>query len=98
MEDTTTSDILNRRIKHRKKVTIHGVISGRDSVEGIDCIVLDATRTGCRIVCNHVGKLPDDVCLTFDGINRPVYGEIVWRRTNQAGIEFIWSDPDEIFL
>lgn len=98
MPDQEQNSPLDRRVGNRTLVAMHAVVSARDAVDGINCIVRDANRTGCRIVSSHVADLPDHVSLKIDGIGKPVDGEIVWRRNNQAGVEFAWMDQEKLLL
>ncbi|NND49740.1 MAG: hypothetical protein HKN60_05765 [Rhizobiales bacterium] len=59
------------------------------------CHIFDATREGCRIFCDHLGVLPDEVRLHPEGMSEPIKAKILWRKTMTAGLEFNW--PDTLF-
>ena len=90
-QDHTQQQPHNRGHANRKVAPFRAAISARDSIEITNCVVLDATPTGCRIVVKNSQLLPDEIWLTFDGGNRPIDGEIVWRAGREAGVEFRWD-------
>jgi hypothetical protein len=56
-----------------------------------DCVVMDASRSGCRILGEKVPELPEQISLTIDGLTAPIGGQIVWRTEEMAGIKFLWE-------
>ena len=81
----------NKSHGNRKAAPFRAVISPRDSLATTNCVVVDATPTGCRIVVKNSKALPDKIWLTFDGGNKPIDGEIVWRAGREAGVELSWD-------
>ena len=53
----------------------------------VNCIVRDASTTGCMIVSSQVGELPEEILLDVDGIKGARKGIIAWRRPMTAGVQ-----------
>ncbi len=89
----------NRRNFPRQKGAIPAAIKDYDLNKLADCIILDASRTGCRISSKALAALPDDILIEIQGLTEPLQARIVWREDNMAGLEFIWMSevglPDE---
>jgi hypothetical protein len=65
-------------------------------VQLADCIICDASRTGCRISCETLSELPNDLHIEIPGLTGPVLALMVWRKDNMAGMEFLWET--EIYM
>lgn len=88
---------LGKRRSARKAVKISGIISDLTFSTKIKCMVLDASKTGCRIKIRENKTLPDELWLNIPGMKSAARGKIVWRRDDMAGIQFSWdgqSDAD----
>ncbi len=96
MDDNANFNPAERRIGERSKVAFRASVSSHLDINGLSCLVRDATQYGCRIVSSFVGDLPDDVLLTIDGVSKPIKGRIVWRKPKEAGVEFLLENPLEI--
>jgi hypothetical protein len=55
----------------------------------IDCVVRNFTNVGARIEIPNTVELPEAFGLTFDGgyLLRPC--RIIWRTSNETGVEFL---------
>ena len=53
-----------------------------------DCIICDASRTGCRITSDALSTLPDDLYIEIPGMSEPVQARIVSRKDNMAHLKF----------
>lgn len=71
-------------------------VSARGQIDSMDCLVRDATSSGCQIVTSQLADLPDEIWLTLDGVQKPVDARIVWRKGKQAGVQFEWDEPEDI--
>lgn len=88
--ETKCSD--ERRNAPRQEVSILATILDHNLNKLSDCIILDASRTGCRISSEAVSTLPDDLHIEIPCLTEPVLALIVWRNGNMAGLEFFWED------
>ena len=55
----------------------------------IDCVVRNFTNVGARIEIPNTVELPEAFGLTFDGGYSLRPCRIVWRRSNETGVEFL---------
>ncbi len=79
-----------RRAAMRRRTLLSGRLSDESS-GATDCIVIDMSERGARLVCRTVG-MDGDVVLQLKaarGFERR--GRIAWRRVEDCGVEFI--DP-----
>ena len=77
---------------NRRRVGISADVFDPNSEDRFYCLVLDATRDGCRMFCDSLGELPDEVCLQPEGLKKPIKAEIRWRKGKAAGLKFDWAD------
>jgi len=54
----------------------------------VDCLVRDLTNTGARVEAVNARELPQALDMTFDGGRSMRPCRLVWRTTNEVGIEF----------
>lgn len=68
----------------------------RDSDDGTEftCVILDASKSGCRVVCNRLDELPDAIMIHPQGLDRPIRARIAWRCHRIAGVHFLWDGQD----
>jgi len=55
----------------------------------IDCVVRNFTNVGARIEIPNTVKLPEAFGLTFDGGYSLRPCRIIWRTSNETGVEFL---------
>jgi len=55
----------------------------------IDCVVRNFTNAGARIEIPNTVELPEAFGLTFDGGYSLRSCRIVWRTSNETGVEFL---------
>ena len=56
------------------------------------CLIMDATRDGCRIFCDSVNKLPDDVHLHPEKLGKSIKASLRWRKHMTAGLKLDWAE------
>ncbi len=78
----------DRRDAPRQNVAITAVIMDHDLNKLTDCIICDASRTGCRITSDALSTLPDDLYIEIPGMSEPVQARIVSRKDNMAHLKF----------
>ncbi len=81
------------RAHPRKKVQIPAVVSDRNFSKPFNCMICDASRSGCRIKSDRLDVIPDEIYVQAEGMRRPIKGKIVWRKISMAGVQFIWDKP-----
>ena len=79
------------RASPRHKTGIHAWVINPEDDKEYTCLILDATRNGCRIYCDCLEELPDDVRLHPDGLKSPVAAKIRWRKQLIAGMSIDWG-------
>jgi len=62
------------------------IILGTSTV--IDCVVRDLTNVGARIEIQNTVDLPEAVDITFDGGHTFRPCRLIWRTSNETGLEF----------
>lgn len=77
-----------KRKSERKLVVMRASVTAAKGHPTVDCLIRDASACGCRIISDHLSKLPDDVVVHPEGFEKPMTGRIVWRTGRSAGIEF----------
>ncbi|NND49698.1 MAG: hypothetical protein HKN60_05545 [Rhizobiales bacterium] len=81
-----------RRSAVRRKVGISADLIDPEEDGHYYCHIFDATREGCRIFCDHLHALPDDIRLHPEGMSEPIKAKILWRKPMTAGLEFDWAE------
>ncbi|GGB51914.1 hypothetical protein GCM10011316_24890 [Roseibium aquae] len=82
---------MERRDERRRPVKIPASISDRKWTIMVECTIIDASKKGCKIQGNELGRLPNDITLRIQGLDLPVRGKIVWRKDDLAGVELMWQ-------
>lgn len=72
------------------------VVSDPNRLCNIDCLVRDASLSGCKIVSSLVADLPDEVRVQILGLPTAIQGRIVWRDARMAGVRFVWDAPKDL--
>jgi len=79
-------------MQERRRSARSRVIKGAKLVLGaslvIDCVVRNLTNVGARIQISNTTDLPESLELTFDGGRSYRPCRIVWRTTDETGVEF----------
>ena len=84
------------RSGNRKTVAIQAQISDPEGDVKCACLLMDASRTGCRLYCDCIETLPDDVMLHPEGLADPIKASIVWRKPMFAGLAFKWPEKQPV--
>lgn len=80
-----------KRKEQRRTVRIPARISDRRGGLVIPSIIVDASKSGCRIEARDLDMIPSEVRLHIPGLDMPVNGEIRWRGPGCAGIQLLWQ-------
>ena len=86
-----------RRADTRRRTLLSGRLCAEstDAPGAFDCIVLDMSEGGARLICRSLG-IDGEVVLHLKaarGFKRR--GRIAWRRVEDCGVQFIEPRPDE---
>lgn len=57
----------------------------------IECVIVEASKTGCRFEGEGVEELGDSVWVFTDKVRKPMSADIVWRDGNRAAAEINWD-------
>lgn len=79
-----------RKIR-RFKVVIRAVVSDRQQENEINCMILEGSISGCKILSRQVSDLPEEILIKISEMSQLIKGRIVWRNHDTAGIEFQWE-------
>ena len=85
------SQTKENRAAARQRTGIQAWVINPEDDREFSCLILDATRNGCRIYCESIEELPDDVRLLPDGLKEPVAAKIRWRKQMLAGLSIDWG-------
>jgi hypothetical protein len=55
----------------------------------VDCVVRNLTNIGARVEIPNAIGVPDHFDLSFDGGRSTRRCKVIWRRLNEAGLEFV---------
>ena len=80
------------RASPRQKTGIQAWVIDPENDKEYPCLILDATRNGCRIYCDSIEQVPDNVRLLPDGLKEPVVAKVCWRKQMLAGLSIDWGD------
>lgn len=82
---------LEKRKEVRRQVHIKAMVSDRSEIETVQCLISDASKSGCKLESGRLDVIPDQVLLRIAGLDLPVQGEIVWRGPKCAGVKLLWQ-------
>lgn len=71
-------------------ISIPATVRNRSGGMRIRCTIEGATKTSCRIACDHADKLQDDIVITISARKVAISGRIVWRADGCAGVQLKW--------
>ncbi|MEP0235042.1 PilZ domain-containing protein [Roseibium sp.] len=80
-----------KRKEERRAVRIPAQVSAPRGGIVIHAIIVDASKSGCRLDARDLDHLPDNVRMHIRGLDLPVNGRIVWRAPGCAGLELLWQ-------
>jgi hypothetical protein len=81
----------NRR-RHERAAALYSGSLHHDGVSAADCVVRDISASGARVMLERLIADPEHCVLDIDGVGL-FPSKIVWRRANEAGLEFL-ADPE----
>ncbi len=82
-------DVTERRSDRRRSVFLRAQVLWPGLADAMECSIQDASRSGCQIMSEDIDQMPARICLTFCGLGETFEGEIIWRRGNTAGVQFL---------
>ncbi|MTI42211.1 PilZ domain-containing protein [Roseibium hamelinense] len=85
------TEVRERRRERRRQVRIPVTVSNRARSISLECLIVDASPSGCRLKGADLHYLPDEVSLKIVGLDLPVKGQIVWRKSHFAGVRMLWQ-------
>ena len=80
---------MERRSESRRKVLLRAKASGVGETQAIDCVIQDASFSGCCLISDDVDKLPQEISLAISGFEETFIARVVWRKGDMAGVEFV---------
>lgn len=83
--------VREKRKEPRRPVRIPARISDRRGGLVIPSIIVDASKSGCRVEARDLDMIPTDIRLHIPGLDMPVNGEIKWRQPGCAGVLLLWQ-------
>ncbi|MGI9382677.1 MAG: PilZ domain-containing protein [Methyloligellaceae bacterium] len=85
---------MERRSANRRKVLLRAKATGVGDTQPIDCVIQDASFSGCCLVSEDVDKLPQEISLAISGFDETFIARVVWREGDMAGVEFVRDAAD----
>lgn len=76
----------------RSKIAIPAQVFDPDSNAEYHGMILNASRDGCRLFCDSLLELPDEILVQPDGIAKPIKASIKWRKGITAGLALNWGE------
>ncbi len=80
-----------QRSEVRRPALITAYVSGRADARSMKCLIVDASRSGCRLEGDRLDTLSNEIEISVQGFELPIHGKIVWRKNGQAGVQLDWS-------
>lgn len=74
------------------KGAMRGAVMAMNGADRRECLIWDATPSGCRISGN-VDGLPDLISIEVRGVDQPMKGRVASRAPGSVGVTFAWEDP-----
>ncbi|MBD8893059.1 PilZ domain-containing protein [Roseibium litorale] len=90
-----SASVREKRKESRRTVRIPARISDRRGGLVIPSIIVDASKSGCRVEARDLDMIPAEVRLHIPGLDMPVNGEIKWRGPGCAGVQLLWQFSKE---
>lgn len=87
-QDDTTRE---KRKERRRPVSISATVSSETGKQSLNCQIVDASLSGCRLHCEYLDLLSDTIILKIPGMDLPVRGSIMWRSDSYAGVKMLWQ-------
>lgn len=87
---------VSRRQEPRRTVNLPIVITDRDGTFRVSGRIIDASKSGCRISTDSLGKLPDEIVIRVLGMPRGLVGQIRRREGDEAGVRLNWDAVREL--
>jgi PilZ domain len=78
-----------RRRTFRNRTFFGGEIAFNRRSSTLNCVVRNLTADGALLVFENIATVPDKFDLTIERKERSFRARMVWRRTNDAGVEFM---------
>jgi hypothetical protein len=92
MAETTDGQNGRNRRRHERATALYSGSLHHDGVSAADCVVRDISAGGARVMLERLIAAPEHCVLDIDGVGL-FPSKIVWRRDNEAGLQFL-ADPE----
>lgn len=92
MPETADHETGANRRRHARAPSLYSGSLHHDGVNAADCIVRDISASGARVMLERLIADQERCVLDIDGVGL-FPSKIVWRRDNEAGLEFL-ADPE----
>lgn len=79
----------DRRQERRRRVFLQADVCTLDGAQIAHCSIQDTSRSGCKIISDHLSLIPDELVLSIRGLGETFVGRVMWRDGDMAGIEFL---------
>ena len=86
--DSDETWVMERRRTARSLVNVPAKIAFGSGNDQLNCIVIDWSLSGARIILLDAGSCPDDFTLITKGGKR-LHCQVVWRQEERIGIRFV---------
>jgi PilZ domain len=93
LADATFAGAEKRRAP-RFRALLNASIIGNDRVVPFNCTVNQLSATGARLSIGTTIALPDEFEITISQKNIACHARLVWRKGDQAGIDFSAAKPE----
>jgi len=78
-----------RRRERRRTVFLQADVCTLDGTPIVNCAIQDTSRSGCKIMCEQVSLIPDEIVLSIRGLGESFVGRVMWRAEGSAGVAFL---------
>lgn len=82
---------IETRLEQRFKLAFRAIVTDKNGLIELSCLVRDGSASGCRLVSSQVDILPRDILLRVKGLSEPIPGRVMWRTKKMAGVKFNWE-------
>lgn len=81
----------DQRSEYRINVSFPAIIDDMSSGKSEDCVICDASKSGCRVRVKNGFEWSDDIVLFTKTFGRSISGRVIWRSERVIAIRFNWA-------
>jgi hypothetical protein len=78
-----------RRRERRRRVFLKADVCTLDGAPIANCDIQDTSRSGCKIISDHLDHIPDELVLSIRGLDERFVGRVTWRDGDMTAIVFL---------